>query len=294
MRQGLKLTVFSGLAALCVAFPAMAADTSGGALGLVFAPAVASPAAASRWTEMVERMTLETPIGPCKAGKKGPGKATAAKTSGKPGPETGSAACRTAEWDRKIVKLRPRAPLQQLKAVNRGVNALTYVADAENWSQADYWATPQEMLARGGDCEDFATTKYFALLRLGFAAADLRVAVVWDQIDREQHAVLLARTGDRTLVLDNKRADLTPLAAVADRYQLLYSLEDGRIRLPLQVEAAPAANETARGRSQIINGGRTLVMQIQPRRRGSRPDPALPPSPRFEMALAETSAPAGR
>ena len=38
-------------------------------------------------------------------------------------------------------------------------DALTYVADTDNWGQADYWATPREMLERGGDCEDFALLK---------------------------------------------------------------------------------------------------------------------------------------
>jgi predicted transglutaminase-like cysteine proteinase len=220
-------------------------------------------------------MAVEAPAKPCK---------TAAKAK--------HAGCPAEIWNRKLGKARLRSPLQQLKAVNRGVNALTYVSDADNWGQADYWATPREMFERGGDCEDFATAKYFALRQLGFAAADLRIAVVWDKVDREQHAVLLARAGDRIMVLDNKRADLTPVAVLADRYQLLYSLEDGRVRLPLLSEPASISGESPRSRTRIINGGRTLVMQIQPRRRGVPPVPA--PTPPIEMALAEIAVPSGR
>jgi len=216
---------------------------------------------------------------------------TLASPACKPVAKTRARDCRAADWNRKLDKLRSRSVVRQLKAVNREVNALTYVADTQNWAQADYWATPQEMLERGGDCEDFATAKYFALRQLGFGAADLRIAVVWDSIDREQHAVLLARIGNRTLVLDNKRADLTPLAAVADRYQLLYALDEGRIALPLQIATADQTRPSQRSRTRIVNGGRTLVMQIQPRR---RPHDLVPTPGAVEMALAETSAPAGR
>ena len=279
MRQGFRIAAFAVAAALCAALPASAHDT-GAALDLAFASTGGGTSLmAPRWSAMTDRMAA------------GEASALAATPVCKPATGTSEADCRIADWTRSLDKLRSRPVIRQLKAVNRQVNALTYVADTANWAQADYWATPREMLERGGDCEDFATAKYFALRQLGFAAADLRIAVVWDSVDREQHAVLLARAGGRTLVLDNKRADLTPLAAVADRYELLYALDDGRIGLPLQLAAAEQAQAPRRSRARIINGGRTLVMQIQPRR---RPQTLVPPPGAFEMALAETSAPAGR
>lgn len=280
MRQGFRIAAIAAAAALCAAIPARA-DQVGSALDLAFASTGGgSSLVAPRWASMTDRMGAE------EASRR------QAPPACKPLPGTKGAKCGIADWTRRLDKLRSRSVIRQLKAVNREMNALTYVADAANWGQTDYWATPGEMLERGGDCEDFATAKYFALRRLGFAAADLRIAVVWDSVDREQHAVLLARAGGRTLVLDNKRADLTPLAAVADRYQLLYALDDGRVALPLQFAAAEQSRAPQRSRARIVNGGRTLVMQIQPRRRlpASIPASAAP----LEMALAETSAPAGR
>jgi predicted transglutaminase-like cysteine proteinase len=279
MRQGFRIAALAAAAALCAAVPASALD-AGAALDRAFASTAGTSLVAPRWAAMTERMAAEGVAAP------------SASPVCKPIAKTKGAACRVADWTRTIDKLRSRSAIRQLKAVNREVNALTYVADTDNWAEADYWATPREMLARGGDCEDFATAKYFALRRLGFAAADLRIAVVWDAVDREQHAVLLARAGGRTLVLDNKRSGLTPLVAVADRYQLLYALDDGRIGLSLQVAAADQPRAPQRSRTRIINGGRTLVMQIQPRR---RPQGLIsPPAAPFEMAMAETSAPAGR
>ncbi|WP_332677527.1 transglutaminase-like cysteine peptidase [Brevundimonas sp.] len=279
MRQGFRITVFAAAAMLCAALPASAHDAEA-ALDLAFASTGGGTAmVAPRWAAMTARMAAEDAA------------PRPAAPACKPAAKTTAPGCQAAEWSRKLDKLSARPDVRQLKAVNRQVNALTYVADTDNWAQADYWATPREMLERGGDCEDFATAKYFALRQLGFAAADLRIAVVWDSVDREQHAVLLARAGERTLVLDNKRADLTPLAAVADRYQLLYALDDGRIALPLQLAAAEQPGAPQRTRNRIVNGGRTLVMQIQPRRRLPG---ATPPAAPFEMALAETSAPAGR
>lgn len=267
--------MIAAAAALCAALPARAGE-AGAALERAFAPAAGMTSlVAPRWAAMTDRMAAEAAPEPVKAICK---------------PGTRAADCKATHRTSRLDKLRSRSPLRQLKAVNREMNRLTYVADTDNWGQTDYWATPGEMLARGGDCEDFATAKYFALRRLGFAAADLRIAVVWDSVDREQHAVLLARAGDRILVLDNKRADLTPIAAVADRYQLLYALDDGRIRLPLATADQPRTPQ--RSRARIVNGGRTLVMQIQPRR---RPDSLIPPAGgSIEMAMAETSAPAGR
>lgn len=278
MRQGFRIAAIAAALALCSALPASARE-AGAALELAFAATGGGASVAPRWAAMTARMAA--------------GEATAllASPACKPAAKAKGMDCRVADWSHGLQKTGSRSAIRQLKAVNRQVNALTYVADTENWAQADYWATPLEMQARGGDCEDFATAKYFALRQMGFAAADLRIAVVWDSVDREQHAVLLARIGNRTLVLDNKRADLTPLAAVADRYQLLYALDDGRIGLPLQLAAADQPQAPRRSRARIVNGGRTLVMQIQPRR---RPQGLISPPGAFEMALAETSAPAGR
>ncbi len=60
----------------------------------------------------------------------------------------------------------------------------------------NHWSTLREFLVGGGDCEDYATAKYFMLRELGFAADDLRVVVTWERKLRGYHAVLAVRHAD--------------------------------------------------------------------------------------------------
>lgn len=175
--------------------------------------------------------------------------------------------CALATWEKRLGKLRLQSAEAQLTAVNKTINALPYRSDVANWGQADYWETPREMFDRGGDCEGFALTKYHALRRLGFADEALSIAVVWDVVDREQHAVLLVRTGDRVRVLDNKRGKMMDWQALSGRYQTLYTLAGGQVSLPGLVTAeATSTSRPALNSTRVINGGRTLVINVQPRR----------------------------
>lgn len=225
----------------------------------VAGPVMMTPS--ERWDAVATRMALEAApaAGPCKR-----------TTSG----------CALAAWEGRLAKLQVQSVETQLAAVNKTINALPYRSDAANWGQADYWETPREMFDRGGDCEGFALTKYHALRRLGFAEDALSIAVVWDAVDREQHAVLLVRTGDRVRVLDNKRGKMMDRQALSDRYQTLYTMAGGQVSLSglVTAEVSPAASPTV-SRTRIINGGRTLVINVRPRR--SRTSVALvaPASP---------------
>ncbi len=58
------------------------------------------------------------------------------------------------------------------------------------------WTTLLEFLRRGGDCEDYATAKYFLLRELGFPVDDLRVLVSYDRKVRGYHAVLAVKRPD--------------------------------------------------------------------------------------------------
>ena len=62
--------------------------------------------------------------------------------------------------------------------------------------QRNHWSTLYDFLAKGGDCEDFATSKYFMLRELGFAANDLRVVIAYEKQLRGYHAVLAVRRPD--------------------------------------------------------------------------------------------------
>jgi predicted transglutaminase-like cysteine proteinase len=164
-------------------------------------------------------------------------------------------------WRGALAALRGLPADEQIAEVQRIVNRLPYVSDQQNWGTRDRWETPGEMFARGGDCEGFALTKYFALRELGFEEAALRIAIVWDQVDREQHAVLFVDAGGMAWVLDNKFATPVPAAAIVARYRMIWSANhDG-------ASVSTTASGKRAGRIRLTNGGTTLVIRARPRRR---------------------------
>lgn len=111
---------------------------------------------------------------------------------------------RLKKWRRLIASLRPLTPEQQVARLNRSVNKLVKYAD--DWKvhgRLDYWADPLESFRRGGDCEDYATLKFFSLLELGFRHEDMRIAIVKDVRRNLLHAVLSVTLGERTVILDS-------------------------------------------------------------------------------------------
>lgn len=100
------------------------------------------------------------------------------------------------------IKLTAEA-MAALEAVNARVNrAITPQREA-----LDNWA----INPAAGDCEDYALTKRAALVRAGFPASALRIAI-GKTGSGESHAVLLVMTGQGALVLDNLAAAIRPLA----------------------------------------------------------------------------------
>ena len=114
----------------------------------------------------------------------------------------------------------------RLVAVNDFFNRrIVFAEDSEVWAQADYWASPLELLQQGrGDCEDYAIAKYFSLLALGMPVARLRLVYVRAQVggDSQAHMVLAyyAQPNAEPLILDNligsvrpasRRPDLAPV-----------------------------------------------------------------------------------
>jgi predicted transglutaminase-like cysteine proteinase len=133
--------------------------------------------------------------------------------------------CAPPAWTAFLDSLRAMSPREQMQAVNQWANARPYVEDIVNWGVADYWETPGQFLARGGDCEDYAIFKYFSLIRLGFSPDDLRVVVVNDTSLKAFHAVLAVRADGETWLLDSQIAEVEPLAA-AVQYAPIYSLNE--------------------------------------------------------------------
>lgn len=204
--------------------------------------------------------------------------------------------CRFAIWQLQLMLWRNLPVYEQLARVDGAVNALPYVADRVNWGVADRWETPEEMFDRGGDCEGFAVAKYHALLALGFNRDALRIAIVWDAHDREEHAVLMVRAADETWLLDNKLAAPQPAADFVARYRLIYSVGPDGARTSV---SRPKAVAAAFSGARLSKNGRMLVWKVQPRKQSQRASTVPSPSmiadaanpgltifdqPRFDMA----------
>jgi predicted transglutaminase-like cysteine proteinase len=128
---------------------------------------------------------------------------------------------------------------KQLNLVNRYVNRRMYRRDrsmpapsvSANGQQKlrNHWVTLLEFIQRGGDCEDYATAKYFMLRELGFAAEDMRVLVTWDRRARAYHAVLAVNRDDGAAwLLDS---DNTILRRGHRQYRFIYAINENGIWL---------------------------------------------------------------
>ena len=103
----------------------------------------------------------------------------------------------------------------KLKVVNDFVAETPFYCDPVMWCLEDYWAKPLEFLAGdGGDCEDFAIAKYYALRALGVPDEKLRIvyANYRQGAFSGAHMVLAyypTLDGD-PLILDNINPDVLP------------------------------------------------------------------------------------
>jgi predicted transglutaminase-like cysteine proteinase len=113
----------------------------------------------------------------------------------------------------------------RLGEVNRAINlAIRPASDLSQYGLPDVWATPLMTFASGaGDCEDYAIAKYVALREAGMDDADLRLVIVHDRQNGQDHAVIAARLDGEWLILDNRtmllltdaqETNLTPLLAL--------------------------------------------------------------------------------
>ena len=130
---------------------------------------------------------------------------------------------RVAAWHALMREKRGAPEMEMLKSVNSFFNNLEFVDDLYLWGTEDYWATPQEMLTiNGGDCEDFATAKYFTLRHLEVPDEKMRLTYVKSLTFEQPHMVLsfYQEPTAEPLILDSlidailtasKRPDLLPI-----------------------------------------------------------------------------------
>ncbi len=121
------------------------------------------------------------------------------------------------------IKDAPRS--KQLQAVNLYANKKSYVLDIDNYGKEDYWAIAKEFLSNGGDCEDYAITKFFSLRWLGYSNDEIRLLILQDTNLRVQHAVLLFFDHNDVLVLDNQTQKILSQHKIL-HYVPLYSINE--------------------------------------------------------------------
>lgn len=130
---------------------------------------------------------------------------------------------RVEDWHDLMREKHDAPEMEKLESVNNFFNRLEFVDDLIHWGKEDYWATPEEMLVSdGGDCEDFATAKYFTLRLLDIPDQKMRLTYV-KSLKLNQAHMVLSYYPDPTadpFVLDNlipailfasQRPDLIPV-----------------------------------------------------------------------------------
>lgn len=135
-----------------------------------------------------------------------------------------------------VLRGRDLKPRQKLSLVNRFINKeRRYTRDRRNTDKAaeshvdrrQNWTTLLDFLEKGGDCEDYATSKYALLKLLGFKPSELRILVVYDRNAREHHALTLVHNEELGLqLLDNDNAIYRNRPF---HYRYVYSLNEDSI-----------------------------------------------------------------
>lgn len=155
-----------------------------------------------------------------------------------------------------IAQGRAQTGRARIGIINRAINlAIRPMSDLAQWGVIDRWSGPLETLTTGlGDCEDYAIAKYVALTLAGVAAADVRLVIVRDLANGEDHAVVAARLNGAWIILDNRTLTLVEDSEVRRTIPLFVLDQSGvkrfartptpdarRALAPRQGAASPAA-----------------------------------------------------
>jgi predicted transglutaminase-like cysteine proteinase len=143
--------------------------------------------------------------------------------------------CATDEIDlpHKAITLTP-ARWIELNKVNDEVNRnIIAVVTPGNGATEQWLISPA-----AGDCKDYAVTKRHQLLALGWPSGSLLLAEVIVP-DGEHHLVLVARTRDVDLVLDNLNGTIRPVGMTYRQYQWVRSETAENPKLWARVEMPP-------------------------------------------------------
>lgn len=137
--------------------------------------------------------------------------------------QTNQLTCNYEQFQGFVSGLKGKDKLTQLREINQLVNKARYIPDQDNWSQKDYWNTPLEFMARFGDCEDHAITKFMALEILNYTVQDYRIVAVQDLNLKVGHAVLVVEVDGKSYLLDNQINQVVEVTSVR-HYQPVFSI----------------------------------------------------------------------
>lgn len=133
--------------------------------------------------------------------------------------------CHLKLWYEFLASIKNEPADKQINAVNSFANKKTYVLDMDNYGMADYWAIAREFFYKGGDCEDYAITKFFSLLWLGYDPNLLRIIILQDTNLRLHHAILAVSYKNDVLILDNQTQQVVSHQKIK-HYLPLYSVNE--------------------------------------------------------------------
>jgi len=139
--------------------------------------------------------------------------------------------------------------LKKLKIVNDFFNKLKFIDDIIHWKQEDYWATPAEFLSSGaGDCEDFAISKFYTLIKMGISEEKLTLTYTKSITLNQAHMVLTyyPSASAQPLILDNIDKQIKPSLQRKDLLPV-YSLNGTGLWIAKQ-----------RGKGKLVGDGSNL------------------------------------
>lgn len=178
----------------------------------------------------------------------------------------GAAAPLMRDWAKLLDENKQQSVETKLRKVNEFFNRRIEFADDQSiWSRSDFWATPFDTMTKGkGDCEDFVIAKYFSLLDLGVADAQLRLIYVRARLGGPSSAVQQAHmvlayypTPDgEPLILDNLITDIRPAARRPDLAPVFSFSRQG-------VFAGVAGGTQASGGTERLSAWQDLLLRVK-------------------------------
>jgi predicted transglutaminase-like cysteine proteinase len=112
--------------------------------------------------------------------------------------------------------------LARIGHINRAINMSIVPFEPSQW------LTALEAIKGAGDCQAYATAKYFALREAGIAADRVRLVIVHERGYAENHMVTAVWYPGRWLILDNRT--LTLSMDTESKYMPVFVLDDDGLR----------------------------------------------------------------